>query len=228
MPTKGLFEATDIPEKIPKNFKKAQAQEAEQMQYINKGGVAMKDEPINKVISEPVQEQEEIELQVEETKPKKKRKELTPERKAQLAQQLKKARETSAINRTAKAKKKKLAELKTLENEVATEQVNTVIKKVGGLPLGAPAPPKPKVEETMSEMEKKFKAKYDNEYSHKIKDYEINHLKSQLEKRASSAAAPAAPIAVPAKKVPVKDTISPFKNQRMLDKYKKLRQSRGF
>ena len=215
MPSNTLFEASSVPEKASAkakpNYKEPEPEPAP--------------EPEPEPESEPEQMELEIEEPLAETKPKKKRKELTPARKAQLAEQLKKARLTSAKNRTANAKKKKLAELKTLENEVATNQVNTVVKKVGG--LTTPAPPKPNAEANLSDLEKRLREKYDNEYSHKIKDYEINHLKSQLEKR--NTLPPIKEILEPIqKKAPVKDTISPCKNQRLINRYKKLRENRGF
>tara|TARA_R110001592_G_scaffold92061_1_gene268827 strand:+ start:1319 stop:1972 length:654 start_codon:yes stop_codon:yes gene_type:complete len=217
MPSNTLFEASSVPEKASAKAKLNYKEPEPEPEAAP--------EPEPEPESEPEQMELEIEEPLAETKPKKKRKELTPARKAQLAEQLKKARLTSAKNRTANAKKKKLAELKTLENEVATNQVNTVVKKVGG--LTTPAPPKPNAEANLSDLEKRLREKYENEYSHKIKDYEINHLKSQLDKR--NTLPPIKEIIEPIqKKAPVKDTISPCKNQRLIDRYKKLRGNRGF
>lgn len=222
MPSNKLFEASDIPEKASAkaklNYKQPDPelviQDRPPSEHKMGEGLAQPDSPIN---AEPKHIELEVEEPQQETKPKKKRKELTPARKAQLAEQLKKARETSAKNRTATAKKKKLAELKTLEGEVAAQQSNTKVD---------PSPPKPISEVNISALEKRLREKYENEYSHKIKDYEINHLKSQLDKR--NTLPTIKEDVVPIKKAPIKDTISPCKNQRLIDKYKKLRGTRGF
>ena len=207
-----LFETADIPKKLPRTFRGAQKEEAVPPREPTPEPPAPTEEPV----ADPV------EVEVGE-KPRKKRKDLTPERKKQLAEQLKKARVTSAANRTKKAKEKKLAELKRLEAEGSAP---ARAKHVPPAATNAKAPVRP-AEPDLSEYEKQLQDKYENEYSHKIKDFEINHLKAQLAEK--KAMATIKEVEEPKGKAPpVKDTISPCKNQRLLAKYRSLRSNRGY
>merc|ERR1711935_346506 len=129
---------------------------------------------------EPTQEVAE-EVSISEVEPKKTKgkhkKEMTPERKKILCEQLKKAREASALKRGTKAKEKKLKKLKEVESEVENSIIENIKKKTQITPTAKE--PSISNEEMESKIEKRLRLKIENEYSHKYKDDKIELLKSQ-------------------------------------------------
>tara|TARA_R110001606_G_scaffold361578_2_gene514733 strand:- start:6954 stop:7622 length:669 start_codon:yes stop_codon:yes gene_type:complete len=97
------------------------------------------------------EKQESIVTPEPEPEPQKKkgkhRKEMTPQRKAQLVEQLKSARLASQAKRGAKAKEKKLQKLKEIESEVENNMIanieKKVLEKVNSIRQPKPQPPKP-------------------------------------------------------------------------------------
>lgn len=151
---------------------------------------------------------EKMKMKIEE-QPKgkgKHKKVMSPERKAALTEQLKKARIISREKRGAKAKAKKLQKLKELESEIVDEPKKVVLE-----PNKVAVEPKvvlePKVEAVLmkpltndngndkgndkepeenleTKIEKrlrlKLEAEYSNSYDHKLKDYKILTLQERL------------------------------------------------
>ena len=118
------------------------------------------------------------------------KKPMSAERKAQLTEQLKKAREISRAKRGATAKEKKLKKLKEIESEVENNMVENIKKKVlkeTGIGQEPPQVNSPEVKEVgtpaedlETRLEKKLRMKIENEYEHKLKDYKISSLQERL------------------------------------------------
>jgi len=166
----------------------------EELRPLPEGSVAQPDPPINK---------------------KKKKRVLTEEHKAKLREGLKKAREKSMAVRQAKGKQKKIQEVKKIEAEETEKNKDKIEKE------------KEKERLLEEKIEKRLKAKYENEYNLKSKDTEIQILREQLSRNYSHT-----PVAVPtqAEKAPKKEepksvkynVNSPFKNTKLIDRYKNL------
>ena len=201
-----------------------------------------------------------IEMKVEEVpKPKgkgKHKKVMSPERKAALTEQLKRARAISREKRSATAKAKKLQKLKELESELVPEP-----KDEEGLLVNPLQEVKPKVEAVLmkplmndngndngndnvndkepeenleTKIEKrlrlKLEAEYSNTYDHKLKDYKILSLQERLaeykETKKMKVIKEEEEIKAPPPKPKVVDNISPSRN--LMDKYRKIQASRRY
>ena len=164
------------------------------------------------------------------------KKPMSAERKAQLTEQLKKAREISRAKRGATSKEKKLKKLKEIESEVENNMVESIKKKVLketgiGQPeqvnsaevkeVGTPA------EDLETRLEKKLRMKIENEYEHKLKDYKISSLQERLsdykETKKMKVIQEEKEEKKPEPKVVIPDNISPLRNKSLMDKYRKIR-----
>ena len=167
---------------------------------------------------------------------------MSAERKAQLTEQLKKAREISRAKRGATAKEKKLKKLKEIESEVENNMVENIKKKVlkeTGIGQSPPLQPEqvnsPEVkeigtpaEDLETRLEKKLRMKIENEYEHKLKDYKISALQERLNdykqtKKMKVIEEEEEMKPEPEQKVVIPDNISPLRNKSLMDKYRKIR-----
>ena len=167
---------------------------------------------------------------------------MSAERKAQLTEQLKKAREISRAKRGATAKEKKLKKLKEIESEIENNMVESIKKKVmKETGIGQEAPPSqpeqvnsPEVKEVGSpaedletRLEKKLRMKIENEYEHKLKDYKISSLQERLndykETKKMKVIQEEEEEKKPEPKVVIPDNISPLRNKSLMEKYRKIR-----
>tara|TARA_R110001606_G_scaffold32069_1_gene97426 strand:- start:745 stop:1320 length:576 start_codon:yes stop_codon:yes gene_type:complete len=161
------------------------------------------------LLVEPVQE-------VKPKKVKKPRKPMTPEHKAKLAENLKKARVKSVASRKATKKEKDIVKIKTLEVKIATEDKDKNEKQAK------------KEADLEARIEARLRLKLDNEYSHKSKDDKIEFLSSQLNNK--NKYTPTMPSIQEEKpkpkepekpKPPVANIHSPFKHSGLFNKYRK-------
>ena len=163
---------------------------------------------------------------------------MSAERKAQLTEQLKKAREISRAKRGATAKEKKLKKLKEIESEVENNMVESIKKKVlkeTGIGQAPPQVNSPEVKEVgtpaedlETRLEKKLRMKIENEYEHKLKDYKISSLQERLNdykqtKKMKVIEEEKEEEKKPEPKVVIPDNISPLRNKSLMDKYRKIR-----
>ena len=185
-----------------------------------------------------------ISMEVEPPPPKKgkHKKVMSAERKAQLTEQLKKAREISRAKRGATAKEKKLKKLKEIESEIENNMVENIKKKVlkeTGISQEAP-PSQPEqvnspevkmvgtpAEDLETRLEKKLRMKIENEYSHKLKDYKISSLQERLndyqQSKKMKVIEEKEEEKKPEAKAVIPDNISPLRNKSLMDKYRKIR-----
>jgi hypothetical protein len=188
---------------------------------LPEGSVAQPDEPINK------------------KKPRKKRAPMSEERKKQLCEQLKKAREISAMKRSAKSKEKKLKKLKEVEAEVENSIVENIKKRVEPKSIEVThEKPKENTDDLEARIEKRLRMKLENEYSHKYKDDKIARLEEQLkEHKNKKISKPIESLdniqndvveTKQPKPTPVIDNVSNKQARTLMDKYKRIREKRGF
>ena len=155
----------------------------------------------------PVQE-------VKPKKPKKLRKAMTPEHKAKLAENLKKARLKSVASRKATKKVKDIEKIKTLEINIANEDKEKNERNAK------------KEADLEARIEARLRLKLDNEYAHKNKDDKIEFLSNQLNNKNKytstlSSIQEEKPKVIEKPKPPVANIHSPFKHSNLFNKYRK-------